>query len=141
MSEKREDDDWQRETRDDLRSAEATLEHLSSSLAGEPDEKQLRSAWEAYLRIEKSVAFIRVELDEENPDRFIKPKAYVVPDERQAIGFALRSLRDAIARFEAGELSRTLKPLRESRNYLRVLLRQKRLLRAKRARASAARPR
>lgn len=134
-------DDWRSETKDDLRSAEATLRELSSSLVGEPDEKQLRSIWLAYLRIEKSVIFIRVELDEENPNRFIKPKVYAVPDERQAIGIALRSLRDAIAFFEAGELSRSLKPLRESRNYLRVLLRQKRLLRAKKARASAAQSR
>lgn len=138
MPEKNEEDDWRRETGDDLRSAEASLERISSSLSGEPDDEQLRSIWEAYLRIEKGVAFVRVDLDEENPNRFIKPRVYAVPDERQSIEIALRYLRAAIESFDAGELSMCLKPLRESRNYLRVLLRRKRLLRARRARASAA---
>ncbi|MDV3277325.1 MAG: hypothetical protein LYZ69_02520 [Nitrososphaerales archaeon] len=119
-----------------MKKAEATLSSLQSSLTGEPGEQELRSIWRSYVMVEKSVAFIRVELNEENPGRFIKPKVYAVPDERQAIGFALRFLKTAIESFDAGRLAESLRDLRESRNYLRVMLRQKRLLRARKARAA-----
>ena len=89
----------------------------------------------AYLKLEKSVAFIRLDLDEENPGRFVKLKQYAVPDERQSLKFALDKLRKGADCFALGDLSQSLKWLRESRNYLRALLRAKRLRRARGARA------
>lgn len=130
--------DWVRETAGDLAAAEKTLSEASSSLSGEPDESQMSSIWEAYVLVEKSVAFIKAELGDENPGRFVNPKVYAVPDERQAVGFALRHLRTATETFGAGRLPESLKALRESRNYLRVLIRRKRLLRARNARTRGA---
>lgn len=89
--------------------------------------------WRAYLDIEKSVAFIRVEIDEENPGRFVKLKHYSVPDERQALQFALRNLRKGLESFRLGDYLRSLSELREARNYLRALLRAKRRSRTKKA--------
>ena len=130
--------DWTKETAGDLAAAEKLLASTSSTLRGEPDRSQLASIWEAYVLVEKSVVFIKVELGEENPGRFVNAKVYVVPDERQAVEFALRHLRAAAESFGAGRLPESLKTLRESRNYLRVLLRRKRLLRARSARAARA---
>lgn len=120
------DSSWQDETKNDLKHARDNLESLASSIAGELTVEQLRALWQAYLLVEKSVVFIKVELGEENPGRFINSKHYAVPDERQAVGFALRNLRDSIERFEAGQLAASLKVLREARNYLRTLLKRKR---------------
>lgn len=89
----------------------------------------------AYLEVEKSVAFIRFDLDEENPGRFIRLRDYLVPDERQALQFALKNLRKGAEDFSLGDLRQALKNLRESRNYLRALLREKRLKRARDARS------
>jgi hypothetical protein len=129
-------EDWKEETAADLRDAKSKLAPLLTSLSGEPTDEQLGSIWRAYVDVEKSVVFVRVELDEENPGRFVNVKAYRVPDERQAVSFALNHLREGARLFESGELARSLGELRESRNYLRVLLREKGLLRAKRIRAS-----
>jgi hypothetical protein len=129
-------EDWKEETVADLRDAESKLAPLLTSLSGEPTDEQLASIWRAYVDVEKSVVFVRVELDEENPGRFVNVKAYRVPDERQAVSFALSHLREGTRLFESGELARSLGELRESRNYLRVLLREKGLLRARRIRAS-----
>ena len=89
----------------------------------------------AYLEVEKSVAFNKFDLDEENPGRFIRLRNYAVPDERQALQFALKNLRKGAESFSLGDFRQALKELRESRNYLRALLREKRLKRARRARA------
>lgn len=132
----KEDSEWRSETKGDLKRAQKTLTALSSVISGGPTEEQLRSIWLAYLLVEKSVVFIKVELDEENPGRFISQKAYTVPDERQAVGFALRHLEEAILRFEAGELPAALKALRESRNYLRVLVKRTRRERLKRKKSA-----
>jgi hypothetical protein len=129
-------EDWKKETAEDLKDAESRLVALSHSVSGEPTDEQLGSIWRAYVDLEKSVVFIRVEFDEENPGRFVNAKAYIVPDERQAISFALNHLRDGARLFGSGELAESLKELRESRNYLRVLLREKGLLRARRARSA-----
>jgi len=90
----------------------------------------------AYLLVEKSVAFIKFDLDEENPGRFIRLKAYAVPDERQALQFALKNLRKGTSDFALGDFVQALKNLRECRNYLRALLREKRLARARKARTA-----
>lgn len=87
--------------------------------------------------VEKSVAFIKLELDEENPGKFVNPKAYLVPDERQAMGIALRFLREAERSFKEGDLLSSLRSLRESRNYLRVLIREKRRVKVRKARAAS----
>jgi hypothetical protein len=129
-------EDWEEETAADLRDAESRLAPLLLSLSGEPTDEQLESIWRAYVNVEKSVVFVRVELDEDNPGRFVNARAYRVPDERQAVSFALNHLREGARLFESGELAGSLGELRESRNYLRVLLREKGLLKARRIRAS-----
>lgn len=128
--------DWRDETAADLKDAESRMAALSESVSGEPSSEQLASIWWAYLDIEKSVVFIKVELDEENPGKLVNVKFYRVDDERQAIRFALASLRKGAAEFGAGNLKESLKALRESRNYLRVLLKEKRKLRVKRVSAA-----
>lgn len=119
--------DWRRETAEDLSEADTNLQSVLGSISGEPTRDQIRHVWLAYVKVEKSIAFIKFDLDEENPGRFIKLNAYKVPDERQALQFASRSLRKGAADFELGDFRSALKNLRESRNYLRALLREKRL--------------
>jgi hypothetical protein len=114
--------DWKEETRADLDDAEARLASLAGSLSGEPTADQIGSIWRAYVSVEKSVAFIKVELESESPGVFVNKKVYRVPDERQAVVFALASLRRGAESFAAGDFETSLKQLRESRNYLRVLL-------------------
>jgi hypothetical protein len=118
---------WKTETTGDLDDAAQRIKDSVETVSGEPSDAQLRSIWRAYLLIEKSIAFIKVELDEENPGALVKMAAYSVPDERQALQFALRNLGKGIESFRLGDLGQALRELRESRNYLRVLLRQKRL--------------
>ena len=118
---------WREETAGDLAGAQERLESLVATISGEPDGKQMHSVWLAYVAVEKSIIFIRVEIAEENPGRFIKLKPYSVPDERQALQFALRNLRLGSESFRVGDFLRAVKELRESRNYLRALLRTKAL--------------
>ena len=118
----------------DLADAALRLEAALASISGEPSEEQIRSVWIAYLKVEKSIGFIRLDLDEENPGRLVRLKQYDVPDERQALKFALNSLKKGSGDFSIGDFRQSLKGLRESRNYLRALLRAKRLKRARRAR-------
>lgn len=127
--------EWRSETAADLAEAARLIESALKSISGEPTREQVRSVWLAYIRVEKSVAFIKFDMDEENPGRFIKLRAFHVPDEKQALQFALRSLRKGSDDFAVGDFSQALKNLRESRNYLRALLREKRLARARNARA------
>ena len=128
--------EWRAETASDLEDAVRRIEGALQGVAGEPTEEQVRSVWMAYVDVEKSIAFIKFDLDEENPGRFVKLRAYSVPDERQALQFALRSLKKGAANFGLGDFRLALKDLRESRNYLRALLREKRLARARKARGS-----
>jgi len=128
--------EWRDETAADLADARRRIESLLESVAGEPSSQQVGSAWTAYLMVEKSIAFIKFDLDEENPGRFVKLKNYSVPDERQALQFALKNLKKGAENFSLGDFHRSLKDLRESRNYLRALLREKRLKRAREARNS-----
>ncbi len=128
--------EWRRETSSDLADASRRVEGALQSVAGEPSAEQARSIWTAYLEVEKSIAFIRFELDEENPGRFIRLKAYSVPDERQALQFALKGLKKGAANFELGDFRLALRDLREGRNYLRALLRELRLKRARKARSA-----
>ena len=95
--------DWQREATAELVSALARLDSLAKQVEGTPSQTQVKSIWNCYLAVEKNVAFIRLELDEENPGRFVNAKAYVVPDERQALAFASNSLRRGIALLQAGD--------------------------------------
>ncbi|MDG6902061.1 MAG: hypothetical protein JRM80_08890 [Nitrososphaerota archaeon] len=127
---------WRSETAADLAKAEELIGSAMKSLSGEPSPEELRAIWLAYIKVEKSIAFIKIDLDEENPGRFIKLKPYRVPDERQALGFAFSDLHKGAEHFALGDFILALKSLRESRNYLRALLRDKRLARARRARAS-----
>jgi hypothetical protein len=127
---------WRRETEADLADAAGRIESVLKAVSGEPSADQVRSIWMAYLKVEKSVAFIKFELDEENPGRFIRLKAYSIPDERQALQFSLKNLKKGTDNFLLGDFSQALRDLRESRNYLRALLRQKRLERARKARGA-----
>ncbi|HEV2138774.1 MAG TPA: hypothetical protein VGR53_08020 [Nitrososphaerales archaeon] len=128
--------EWRDETTSDLADARRRLESLLDKVSGEPSAEQLRSVWRAYLEIEKSIAFIKFELDEENPGVFVKLNPYAVPDERQALQFALRNLKKGADSFRLGEFKQALRELREGRNYLRALLREKRLLRTRKARSA-----
>lgn len=128
--------EWRAETGADLADAAKRIESSLERIAGEPSPEQLRSIWMAYLKVEKSVAFIKFDLDEENPGRFIRLQSYKVPDERQALQFALKNLKKGTESFALGDFRPALKYLRESRNYLRALLREKRLKRAREARSS-----
>ena len=127
---------WREETASDLEDAGRKIESVLGSLSGEPTREQVRSVWAAYALVEKSVAFIRLDIDEENPGRFIRLRNYSVPDERQALQFALRNMRKGQENFSLGDFRQALKDLRESRNYLRALLREQRLKRARRARSA-----
>ena len=127
--------EWRRETAADLAHAAGRLESALGAIAGEPSPEELRSIWTAYLEVEKSVAFIKFDLDEENPGRFVRLRNYLVPDERQALQFALKNLRKGAENFSLGDLRQAIGDLRESRNYLRALLRAKRLKRARDARS------
>ena len=122
---------WRDETYTDLVDAEKRIDRLIKEISGEPTSDQLRSVWRAYLEVEKSILFIKVEIDEENPGRFVKWRAYLVPDERQALQFAIKGLTKGRENFVAGDYKRSLHDLREARNYLRVLLRAKRVARNK----------
>jgi len=126
---------WREETSLDLASAERRISSVIGSLSGEPSDEQIRSIWSAYAEVEKSVAFIKFDLDEENPGRFTKLSNYRVPDERQALQFALKNLRKGADDFALGDFHQSLKELREARNYLRALLREKRLRRVRKARS------
>ncbi len=116
--------DWREETSLDLKDARLRIEAAIGSISGDPTEAQVRSIWLAYVWLEKSIVFIRLEIHEENPGRFISAKAYRVPDERQALQFALRNLVKGSQSFEAGAFGQALKELREARNYLRVLVKE-----------------
>ena len=126
--------EWRGETASDLADGARRLESLLQSVAGEPSKEELRSIWSAYVDVEKSIAFIKFDLGEENPGRFIKLKPYKVQDERQALQFALKYLKKGSSDFAVGDFRQALKDLRECRNYLRALLREQRLKRARSAR-------
>jgi hypothetical protein len=128
--------DWRAETYSDLEDAEARIVALIAEISGEPSEAQVHSIWRAYLDVEKSIVFIKVEIDEENPGRFVKAKRYSVPDERQALQFALRNLRKGSESFALGDYGSSLRELREARNYLRLILKAKRKIRTKDASTS-----
>ena len=127
--------DWREETTSDLADARSKIRSVLGSLSGEPSAEQIRSIWSAYSEVEKSIAFIKFDLDEENPGRFIKLSNFAVPDERQALQFALRKLDKGADDFALGDFYQSLKELREGRNYLRALLREKRLKWARKARS------
>ena len=127
--------EWRLETTSDLAEAAQRIESALKSVGGELSGEEVRLIWTAYLKVEKSIAFIKFDLDEENPGRFVRLKAYSVPDERQALQFAARNLKRGAEEFGLGDFAQALKYLRECRNYLRALLRQQRLKRARRARS------
>jgi hypothetical protein len=131
--------DWRDETRADLNDAQDRVRTLTAEISGEPSREQVHSIWRAYLDVEKSIVFIKVEIDEENPGRFVKAKQYSVPDERQALQFALRNLVRGSESFAVGDYTRSLGELREARNYLRMILVAKRRIRTREARASRSR--
>ena len=124
---------WKAETAADLEEANRRITEVVNLIRGEPSDLQLDSIWRAYLLLEKSVAFVKVELDAESPGRIVKIGAYTVPDERQALQFALRNMIKGSESFHLGNYAQTLKELREARNYLRVLLRRKNLARRRTA--------
>jgi len=125
---------WREETAADLADAAKRVESALGSITGEPSDDQVRSVWTAYAEVEKSVAFIKFDLDEDTPGRLVRLRNYAVPDERQALQFALKNLRKGTDAFHLGDFHQSLRDLREARNYLRALLREKRLKRARKAR-------
>jgi hypothetical protein len=118
---------WLEGAEAELDGARVLLESLAEEVQARPTEAQLRGIWTCYLSVEKIVAFVKLELEEESPGRFVDKKAYTVPDEGQALTIAARSLGVGTAALKAGNLHDGLNALRESRNYLRMLLRKERL--------------
>lgn len=114
--------DWKEETSDQLEDARVRIESAIRSISGDPTKAQLHSIWNAYVSLELSIVYIKVEIDEENPGRFIRAREYRVPDERQALRFALNNLVKGKESFRVGAYAQAVKELREARNYLRVLL-------------------
>ena len=94
--------DWRCKTRSDLKDAEDRIVDLIAEISGEPTKEQVHSIWRAYLDVEKSVMFIRVEINKENPERFVNAKQYSVPDEKQALQFTLGNLRKGSESFASG---------------------------------------
>lgn len=129
-------EDWRREAAGGLKDARRMIEELLPSISGEPTVQQTRSIWRSYLEVEKAIVFIRIEIDEENPGHFVTAKQFAVPDERQALRFALKNLSKGTENFSLGDFRQALVELRASRNYLRVLLRDKRRLKTRNARSS-----
>ncbi len=125
---------WRSETEADLSEAAQRIESVLGGARGALSPEQVRSVWRAYIGIEKSVAFIKFDIEEDNPGIIVKLKRYSVPDERQALQFSLKYLKKGADDFALGDFKVALKELRESRNYLRALLREKRLERARKAR-------
>lgn len=129
-------DQWLRETVSELEEARRIIGAVVSELRGEPEDRHLADVWRAYLAVEKAVALVKVELEAESPGRVVSLKSFTVPDERQALGFASGQLARALVELKLGNLGLALKPLREARNYLRALLRAKRLASVRKARAT-----
>lgn len=126
---------WREETAADLAEATRAIEALVPGVSGDLTKGQKGLLWAAYLKVEKSVAFIRFDIDEENPGRFIKLRTYSTPDERQSLTFALKHLKKGRESFALGDFVQALKDLRESRNYLRALIREARLKETRKARS------
>ena len=123
-------DGWRSKTEGELAEAATSLLALEKEVGGPLTDSQMNRLWRCYLSVEKSVVFVKLELDEDQElGHLVNKKAYVVPDERQAIRFAAESLNSGLSFFRTGELEEALKRLRESRNYLRMLLRRTRLAR------------
>lgn len=123
-------DGWRSRSVKELADAATALLALEKEVGGPLTESQMNGLWRCYLSVEKSVAFVKLELDEDQElGRFVNKKAYVVPDERQALLFAAESLNSGLGYLRTGELEEALKRLRESRNYLRMLLRRAKLSR------------
>jgi hypothetical protein len=125
--------EWRSRTVTELSYAETALLSLEKEVSGPLTESQLNSLWRCYLSVEKSVVFVKLELDDDQElGHFVNKKAYTVPDERQALRFASESLSSGLGYLRIGELEEALKRLRESRNYLRMLLRRTKLERRSR---------
>ncbi len=118
--------DWKEETSVMLEDAKERIAQSIKAISGQPTKAQVHSIWRAYVSLELSVAYIKLELDEENPGRFIRARSYRVPDERQALQFAQKYLVKGAESFRVGDYGQSLKELRESRNYVRVLLKDTR---------------
>jgi hypothetical protein len=119
--------DWRGRTIGELEEALRSLESLAGSIGGEPTRAQLDDLWRAYVAVEEAVVVVKLSLGEESPGRFVNTKPYAVPDERQAVRFAARALSSATSGLRAEDDGAALKALRDSRNYLRMLLRRQRL--------------
>jgi hypothetical protein len=123
-------DGWRSRTEGELADAAASLLALEEEVVGPLTDSQMNRLWRCYLSVEKSVVFVKLELgDDRELGHLVNKKAYVVPDERQALSFAAESLNTGLGFLRTGELEEALKRLRESRNYLRMLLRRTRLAR------------
>ena len=127
---------WRERTEAELRGAREALDSLAGSVVGEPTPAQMDALWNAYVVVETAVVTVKLDAAEESPGRFVNTKPYAVPDERQALRFAATALASAESALRSREETAALKQLRESRNYLRMLLRRKRLASDRSARSS-----
>ncbi len=127
-------EDELKEIADDLSDADALLKGLvGDPRAGEPPDE--RKVWFVYVKVEKSVALLKLYLSIERPGVFISVKSN--PDDWSSLlATAFESLREARRLLDQEKLEESLASLRTSRNSLRGFLRDRRKLRLSAARAA-----
>ncbi len=127
-------EDELKEIADDLSDADALLKGLVGDPlpGGPPDE---RKVWLVYVKVEKSVALLKLYLSIEKPGVFISVKSN--PDGWSSLlATASESLGEARRLLDQEKLEECLASLRTSRNSLRAFLRDRRKLRLSAARAA-----
>ena len=127
-------DDELEEISDDLKGAEILLKSLVGKGSGDGAHEE-KKVWLAYLTVEKSVALLKLYLSIESPGLFVTIKSG--PKEWAGLlARASQALADGRRLLEEGRLEEALETLRSSRNCLRVVLRDRRKIRLRAARAA-----
>jgi len=111
----------------DLEDAEALLKEITETASEDPppDEK---TVWLVYLKVEKSVALLKLYLSIERPGVFVSVRS--TPEEwSRLLRVAFESLGEARRLLAEGRLAGSLEPMRSSRNCLRAFLRDRRKVR------------
>ncbi len=127
-------EDELKEIADDLSDADTLLKGLVGvPRPGEPPDE--RKVWFVYVKVEKSVALLKLYLSVEKPGVFITAKSN--PDDwSRLLATASDSLGEARRLLDQEKLEECLETLRTSRNGLRAFLRDRRKLRLSAARAA-----
>lgn len=114
----------------ELRDAHVKLDSLRSKIKDAEISISLEhDLWLVYLLVEKSIAILKFSFSIEDPGKFINLK--MVEDERKLINIAYASLSNGIELIESGSTEKAIESLRNSRNYLRLLIKRLRKRRLK----------